>query len=144
MFSLDLGLIKGINLGADALNVLRIFAAGLFVWVAGTLPLQHTLPSENVAEEENVSIRSCSVSTCLMVKPRSHPRSSLFQRITSPSGHGAPSPLLNLCLNSPRREHYTKQMCGRSRPIFYIAISLTNTFLIKLGMHSLFPHYYTN
>lgn len=56
LFSFGLGLMEEIDFGAIVLDALRIFVAGLFIWIAGTLPLQRTLSNENVAGSNDVSL----------------------------------------------------------------------------------------
>lgn len=58
LFSFGLGLLEEIDVGAIVLDALRILAAGLFIWVAGTLPLQRALSSENVAGPHDVSLHA--------------------------------------------------------------------------------------
>jgi hypothetical protein len=48
------------------LNVVRIVAAMLFIWLAGTLPLQPILPGQNVAGSKDVRF------ICFELLPFSH------------------------------------------------------------------------
>lgn len=136
LFNLGLGLMNVIDLGAAALNLLRIFASGLFVWVAGTLPLKHTLCSENVAGGNDVSFYSHFIITFFMVETRSLPRNYLVQRIVSPSGPGAHSLLWNLCSTLRRYERCMRQMCGHFPLISCIAIFSINILPITLSTNA--------
>jgi hypothetical protein len=49
-------LTKDTNVGAVTLGIVRIAVAMLFIWLAGTLPLQAILPSQTVAGSKNVRL----------------------------------------------------------------------------------------
>lgn len=56
VFDLGYGLMKeNVNFGAVILDIIRICMAIVFIWLAGTFPLQPTLPARNVAGPKDVS-----------------------------------------------------------------------------------------
>jgi hypothetical protein len=61
VFDMAFGLLtKNYNVRAILLDVVRIAVTMLFIWLAGTFPLQAIPPSQNVADSKDVCISACS------------------------------------------------------------------------------------
>lgn len=49
-------MMRDLDAGASVFYITRLLFAGMYVWIAGTLPLEPILPAKNVASAKDVCL----------------------------------------------------------------------------------------